>query len=146
MWDTAGQERFRTITQSYYRSAQAIVVVYDVTNRASFASVPTWIGEVEQYACDGVLKTLVGNKSDRVDEQRVVSHADGRAVADRYDMTFVETSARTSTNVVVAFEELTRELCKKHKEDGGLKQYALAGPRWGTSQPVNTTTTCCRVS
>ncbi|PIK59473.1 putative ras-related protein [Apostichopus japonicus] len=36
VWDTAGQERFRSITQSYYHSADALVLVYDITSRESF--------------------------------------------------------------------------------------------------------------
>lgn len=33
IWDTAGQERFRSITQSYYRSAHALILVFDVANQ-----------------------------------------------------------------------------------------------------------------
>jgi len=41
VWDTAGQERFRTITTSYYRGANGIMIVFDVTDTASFEKVPT---------------------------------------------------------------------------------------------------------
>ncbi|WBY58514.1 ras-related protein Rab-1B [Plasmodium yoelii yoelii] len=50
IWDTAGQERFRTITSSYYRGAQGIIIVYDVTDRDSFNNVKNWIIEIEKYA------------------------------------------------------------------------------------------------
>jgi small GTP-binding protein len=60
IWDTAGQERFRSITQSYYRSAHAIVLVYDVACQPSFDCLPEWLGEIEQYANRRVLKILVG--------------------------------------------------------------------------------------
>jgi GTPase SAR1 family protein len=56
----AGQERFRSITQSYYRSAHAIVLVYDVACQPSFDCLPEWLGEIEQYANRKVLKILVG--------------------------------------------------------------------------------------
>jgi|EP01047_Picozoa_sp_COSAG01_P042073 Ras-related protein Rab-1A len=53
IWDTAGQERFRTITSSYYRGANGIIVVYDVTEADSFENVKHWLSEIERYATDG---------------------------------------------------------------------------------------------
>ncbi len=60
IWDTAGQERFRSITQSYYRSAQALILVYDVSNHPTFDCCPEWLREIEEYASPKVLKVLVG--------------------------------------------------------------------------------------
>eukprot|EP00329_Picozoa_sp_Boothbay-MS584-11_P001861 20918_4 len=65
MWDTAGQERFRTITRSYYRGSQGIVVVYDITDADTFDNVKHWLDEIDKNAGSGVIKLLVGNKSDR---------------------------------------------------------------------------------
>ena len=64
IWDTAGQERFRTISSTYYRGAHGIIVVYDVTNRASFDNVVRWLTEIDKYARENVNKLLVGNKAD----------------------------------------------------------------------------------
>jgi small GTP-binding protein len=50
IWDTAGQERFRTITTSYFRGAQGILLVYDVTDRRSFESIRNWISQIQQHA------------------------------------------------------------------------------------------------
>lgn len=61
VWDTAGQERFRTITQSYYRSAHAAMIAYDITRRATFDSVNHWIKEVEQYGAANVVTALIGD-------------------------------------------------------------------------------------
>jgi len=77
MWDTAGQERFRTITSSYYRGAQGIVVVFAVDDKKSFENVKTWVQEIDRYAGEGVVRLLVGNKCDleqrdvRTDEAQV---------------------------------------------------------------------------
>ena len=60
IWDTAGQERFRSITQSYYRSAHALILVYDVSNQPTFDCCPEWLREIEEYASPKVLKVLVG--------------------------------------------------------------------------------------
>lgn len=60
VWDTAGQERFRTITQSYYRSAHGAVIAYDITRRSTFDSVKHWIEEVELYGPANVVLVLIG--------------------------------------------------------------------------------------
>lgn len=60
VWDTAGQERFRTITQSYYRSAHGAMVAYDITRRGTFDSVTHWIQEVQQYGATSVVLILIG--------------------------------------------------------------------------------------
>lgn len=64
IWDTAGQERFRSITQSYYRSANALILTYDITCEDSFRCLPEWLREIEQYANNQVVTILVGKKLD----------------------------------------------------------------------------------
>lgn len=64
IWDTAGQERFRTITSSYYRGAQGIIVVFDLTDRDSFDHVKQWMKEIDRFAGENVNVILVGNKKD----------------------------------------------------------------------------------
>ena len=107
-WDTAGQERFRTITSAYYRGADGIIVVYDVTHKESFEHVREWLQEVEKYANESTVKLLVGNKSDRQD--RVVSTEEGQALADELGVPFIETSARSADNVEQAFTRMAGDL------------------------------------
>ncbi|XP_059800070.1 ras-related protein Rab-43 isoform X2 [Hypanus sabinus] len=59
IWDTAGQERFRTITQSYYRSANGAIIAYDISKRGTFASVPQWIEDVKKYAGSNIVQLLI---------------------------------------------------------------------------------------
>ena len=77
IWDTAGQERFRTITTSYYKGAQAIVVVFDITDKDSFEHVKNWMADVDKFAKEGVLRILVGNKCD-LEHKRQVSNENGK--------------------------------------------------------------------
>lgn len=78
IWDTAGQERFRTITSAYYRGAMGILLVYDVTDEASFNNIRNWMRNIEQHASDGVIKVLVGNKSDMGEGRRCVPYSRGQ--------------------------------------------------------------------
>lgn len=49
IWDTAGQERFRTLTHSFYKNADGIIISYDVTDRKTFENIKTWIESIEQH-------------------------------------------------------------------------------------------------
>ncbi|EGT36959.1 hypothetical protein CAEBREN_29013, partial [Caenorhabditis brenneri] len=71
IWDTGGQERFRTITQSYYRSANGIVLCYDMTCKQSFGSLQRWIDDVSKFAAPNVVKLLIGTKCDLEDQRAV---------------------------------------------------------------------------
>ncbi|XP_069007422.1 ras-related protein Rab-18a isoform X1 [Embiotoca jacksoni] len=71
IWDTAGQERFRTLTPSYYRGAQGVILVYDVTRRETFTKLDNWLNELETYCTrNDLVKMLVGNKIDKRPVQR----------------------------------------------------------------------------
>ena len=109
IWDTAGQERFRTITSSYYRGAQGVILVYDVTSRESFEALPRWYNELETYVSSSVVKILVGNKVDK-EFSRQVSTADGEAFAARMGSLFIETSAKTSVGVRETFQEVVEKI------------------------------------
>ena len=71
IWDTAGQERFKTITYSFYKQAQGVIVTFDVTNPHTFANVKTWLESIYQHADPSIVKVLVGNKIDLEDERKV---------------------------------------------------------------------------
>jgi len=115
IWDTAGQERFRTITSSYYRGAHGIIVVYDITNQETFNNVHKWLQEIDRYACENVHKLLVGNKSDLVNERKVQTEQ-AQDFANSLNLTFLETSAKNSSNVEDAFMRMAKAIKEKLEE------------------------------
>ncbi|XP_065776331.1 ras-related protein Rab-26 isoform X5 [Muntiacus reevesi] len=116
IWDTAGQERFRSVTHAYYRDAHALLLLYDVTNKASFDSIQAWLMEIQEHAQDDVVLMLLGNKVDSAQE-RAVKREDAEKLAKAahgclqdYGLPFMETSAKTGLNVDLAFTAIAKEL------------------------------------
>ena len=68
LWDTAGQERFRSITATYYKSSQGLLLMYDITKRETFSNVENWIENVNDSLGNNndYLIVLMGNKLDLV--------------------------------------------------------------------------------
>jgi Ras-related protein Rab-1A len=87
-------------------------VVYDVTDRESFKAVDNWMAEVEKFASESAIKLFVGNKSD-MDDKRKVTYEEGKELAARYNVKFMETSAKNAKNVIDAYQTLAREIKAK---------------------------------
>ncbi len=71
IWDTAGQERFQDITASFYKKANGILIVYDITDKKTFERVSNWIDSITNKANVNTVKILVGNKKDLEDRREV---------------------------------------------------------------------------
>ena len=111
IWDTAGQETFRSITISYFKNSTCAMVIYDITNRKSFEDVNIWIEEVQNQSPKTVLIILVGNKVDLKDK-REVTYDEGKALALKNGIFFMETSAKTGENVYEVFKHSAQEVGK----------------------------------
>jgi Ras-related protein Rab-8A len=117
IWDTAGQERFRNITTQYYKGADGIVLVYDVTDEASFDKIKDWMDQIlSNTNKDEICLILLGNKCDI--EKRSISYEQGKTLANELQVNFFETSAQTGQNIKEAFETLTADIMKKKKIGG----------------------------
>ncbi|XP_032546896.1 EF-hand calcium-binding domain-containing protein 4A isoform X2 [Chiroxiphia lanceolata] len=88
LWDTAGQERFRSITKQYFRKADGILVMYDMTAECSFMAVRNWMSSIQEGIEDGAVVFLLGNKMDAVQrETRNVPKVEGERLAKVADST-----------------------------------------------------------
>jgi len=110
IWDTAGQDRFRAITKNYYKGANGIILIYDVTNMQSYENVKNWITQIREEANPHVVIYLAGNKVDVSEEQKVVKTEDGKKIADEFNLPFYETSAKNGVNINKIFEELVEKV------------------------------------
>ncbi|XP_074072765.1 ras-related protein Rab-42 [Macrotis lagotis] len=139
LWDTAGDERYRSITRSFYRNVVGVLLVFDVTNRKSFDHVEDWYQEVASLQdLNKVLFLLIGHKSD-LQQSRQVTTQEAKTLAGLLGMSFLETSAKTDSNVTLAFETLACDI-QKALQNGEIK---VDGAWWGvrvlhsTQPPLN---------
>ena len=119
IWDTAGQESFRSITRSFYRRADGVLLVYDATARHTFENCKYWLEEIRQNASSDVVVYLVANQIDLIstDEPREVSTEEALEFTKKNGLGgFKETSARNGINVHEAFTEFCTILFNRWKE------------------------------
>nr|XP_004610661.1 unnamed protein product [Sorex araneus] len=114
LWDTAGQERYRCITQQFFRKADGVIVMYDLTARQSFLSVRQWLSTVEEAVGDHLPVLLLGNKID-IEKEREVPRGLGEQLAKENNLIFYECSAYSGHNTKESLMHLARIL--KEQED-----------------------------
>ncbi|KAJ8249167.1 hypothetical protein GJAV_G00231890 [Gymnothorax javanicus] len=111
LWDTAGQERFRSVTQQYFRKADGILAMYDITQYSSFTAVRDWLDSLQDRISEGAVLLLLGNKADAAEgSEREVTARDARLLAEEYQAVFYECSAKTGESVEEPMTHLARLL------------------------------------
>jgi len=109
IWDTAGQERYKSITSTYYKGAKGAIIVYDITRKVTFENIDKWIGDLKINGDEKIIIFLVGNKSD-LNDMREVNKDDGINKSEKYNMSFLETSALYGDNISKVFDELIEKV------------------------------------
>ncbi|XP_077046767.1 ras-related protein Rab-44 isoform X3 [Agelaius phoeniceus] len=125
LWDSAGQERYRSMTKQFFRKADGVVLMYDITSEYSFSDVRYWLSCIQEGAEDGVAVLLLGNKTDCA-AQRQVPTKEGECLAKEHQLMFYECSAASGHNVFESMVSFTRLL--KVREDE-LKNKAEEVPK-----------------
>ncbi len=120
IWDTAGQERFKTLTAQYYKGADGILLVYDVTDEESYDKIRDWMGQISlNTKKDDIGLVLLGNKIDL--NPRKVTKEMGDKLGGELNIKYFETSALSGQGINESFEELTRIIMKKRGIGEGNK-------------------------
>ena len=109
LWDTAGQEKYKSMVASYYRGANVALVVFDITSRSSFESLPLWIENYYKNGPEQKNIILIGNKKDMAD-QRQVTQEEAEEFSETNNMIYFETSAKEGDNVDYVFNFAAEKL------------------------------------
>ncbi|URE09999.1 Uncharacterized protein family UPF0054 [Musa troglodytarum] len=109
IWDTAGQERYRAITSAYYRGAVGALLVYDITKKQTFENVQRWLRELRDHADSNIVILMVGNKAD-LRHLRAVSEDEAQTLAEKEELSFMETSALEALNIDKAFQTILKDI------------------------------------
>ena len=131
LYDTAGQEKFRSLIPMYIREAQIILLIYDISDRESFDSMPKWIQQILDVKNNEVIFVLIGNKID-LESERKVSFAEGKKFAEENNFLFQEVSAKNGNNFEKLFEvQIFEAIYNKFKNEFDKRE------KMGYDTPVN---------
>ena len=113
IFDTAGQERFRSVSVSFIKKADGVILIYDISNRESFDSIGEWIKNIRETGKEILPVVLVGNKCDLPPEKRKITEIEGKEKADEFKIPFFESSCKEGINIKEVFHKLIEEITTK---------------------------------
>ena len=99
IWDTAGQERYKSLTQGFFKNAQGLIIVYDVSSQDSFENLKFWIKSIHTNVIDSenIPVIILGNKIDII--ERVVDKEKAEEYAKSSNYKYFEVSAKTGEGI-----------------------------------------------
>ena len=119
LWDTAGQERYHDLAMNTVRTCQGIALCFDLTNKKTFEGIPNWINEV--YKINNKIPiVLLGNKCDLIDNIKV-EEEEAKALANKYNIEYFETSAKENINVTEGIQRIIDEAYEKSEGALGVE-------------------------
>jgi small GTP-binding protein len=130
-WDTAGQDTYQSLIPSFVRDARAVLYVFDVTDETSFGSIPSWVALVHQTTVPP-LQYFIANKMDLEDE-RLISFADGDACAHEFGGKYFETSAINQTGLEALMADLCEDMSAGANRLGPMDQIVVTPAEAGSN-------------
>ena len=113
IFDTAGQERYKSVSASFIKKADGVILIYDIGEKDSFEAVENWIKSIREIGKDKLPIILVGNKCDLSDDKRMISLKEGQDKANEFNIPFYETSCKEGINIKEVFEKLIDDIIEK---------------------------------
>ena len=116
LWDIAGQSKFETMRKHFYKGTEAVILIFDLTNRKSFESIPKWYEDIKKYVISDtkIVGFILGNKED-LTESRLIGEKEVIKIAKKLNLDYIETSALTGKNVELSFHKIAEALINSKK-------------------------------
>ena len=115
-YDTAGQERFRSISSNSIKSADGIILMFDLTKQKTYDQISNWMTNIRKYKGDDFPMILIGNKCD-LEDKRVITKEEGIELAEKYKLKYFETSNKTGVNVKESAMEIIKKIIEIQEKD-----------------------------
>ena len=130
IWDTCGQEKYRSLTRQFFKDAQGIILIFDVSDKNSFSNLNKWLEDIKNNIFkEDVSIVLCGNK---IDLNRSISFEEANNFANNNDLIYCETSSKNGINVESAFEKVTIDIIdrinRKHKFEDEIRKSTFLDP------------------
>ena len=134
IYDTSGQERYRTISLSTTKICLGLILVFDVSNKSTFKNLELWLKDIKENTKDDLI-ILLGNKVDLPKELWEVTTDEAKAFAEKHQLIYFETSAKTKQGINEAFSYVANEAYRKYVTiDDNIK---IGGTYKGTRPCIN---------
>lgn len=113
VWDVAGEQRFSFLIPSYCLGANAVLIVYDITNSKTVENLVDWVDIIREKA-GNIPIVLIGNKID-LEESREIPKETGMKITKEYNLSgFSEISSKTGENVAKIFEDISNLILNRY--------------------------------
>ena len=114
IYDTAGQERFKNIVKHYYKGANGVLLIYDITKRDTFEKLEFWLEDLKENSdnLNNLFIYLIGNKND-LEERRELDFEEANNFAKEKNIPYIEVSAKTGNNIKKLFDEMIKGTLSK---------------------------------
>ena len=142
VFDTAGQERFKSMSLNHLKKVDGILLIYDITNKATFENITKWINDIRQSRGKTLPVVLCGNKCD-LEDRRVIPTEMGKKKAEENGMSFIETSCKDGINIDEAFMELVKLIFNNSDENEGRDTVQISRETFKSKNVNNGKSSCC---
>lgn len=112
IWDIGGQTIGGPMLDKYVYGAHGALIVYDITNQASFDNLEDWVNTVRKFTSEQEKPphlALVANKTD-LEHMRAVKIDKHMKFAEKYQMSSHFVSSKTGDSVALCFQKITADI------------------------------------
>ena len=130
-YDTVGQEKYHSIAPNIIKKANGIIIIYDITNKSSFDSIPEILKTIEEEKGKDFPMILIGNKID-LENERLIKKEEAEELAEKYGMEFFEISNKEGINIEKAGLSIVKKILEKRQDDSNIETNESSRPSDGS--------------